>query len=727
MGWLDKLENGGEFSGTTNKGFNYNGAWGGPAQNGASMPGAVGFSYARTGAPSNGKYAKKTMPSAQDGLQLYDPDKNPEWKGLDERTATIRLNNATKSNTQRAIQVNQNILNNIAAFNESKQNYINQQKELVDQYTSGESSIKELATVAKDKYNFDLEKEAFAKLSPREMVSRVMVDRANAAIASGKGYPLSQDPKNEMTCINGVCTAASEAGVDFSPLAGKLGVVKDARGKDIPQYNVTWAKDDNYTKAGFERVPAGQAPQPGDFAQYEDKRDDSHMDVEHMELVKNVLPTGYESFNNYNQTNNPVPGSGNSIRNYEPGESKKIKEFPDTYYFRLKDEVANKIVHTDPQYKNIIDAYDKFKVSDDYKTYAEKKAFLEANKGRYEKAKEYLSKNTPKSVTSLKSGGVVKDDNGYWNPDNWGKTVEIGSNQITMKGVNQPLIGVSDTGETQYMEPGKDYKFKGKKVTEYPVRQYGGPISDDVQQFHLDYVNSPKYRERLTKSGYEDVPGEIKTRAKNLADVDIDYSYPSEFKKFITQEYPLHGSYYDPENNEINLDYDNDMQALPRVYPTFAKPYQREIEAHELGHTQLRPDQNTNNTSRLNARDKYVLYDRLRPAKGLNTEDHDRNPTELKADLDAYRYMLNKSGKYDAGKQDFTKDHLKKSKKTFVKDRLQQNYSDEDIIWLMNNVADASKSNRKNAKDGAELTKLDQLTNFTNYNKPQPGGWLDNL
>jgi hypothetical protein len=41
------------------------------AQMGASIPGAVGFSYARTQspAPSNGKYAKKTMASAQNGIK----------------------------------------------------------------------------------------------------------------------------------------------------------------------------------------------------------------------------------------------------------------------------------------------------------------------------------------------------------------------------------------------------------------------------------------------------------------------------------------------------------------------------------------------------------------------------------------------------------------------------------------------------------------------------------
>jgi len=74
------------------------------------------------------------------------------------------------------------------------------------------------------------------------------------------------------------------------------------------------------------------------------------------------------------------------------------------------------------------------------------------------------------TVDKKKKGGKVKkDDNGYWNPENWGEPVEIGSNNITMEGVYEPLLGVSDTGDTQMMYPGEDYKFKGKKVTEYPV------------------------------------------------------------------------------------------------------------------------------------------------------------------------------------------------------------------------------------------------------------------
>lgn len=81
-------------------------------------------------------------------------------------------------------------------------------------------------------------------------------------------------------------------------------------------------------------------------------------------------------------------------------------------------------------------------------------------------------KEVPKPKKKEKGGEIKKDDNGYWNPDNWGEPVEIGSNNITMKGVYEPLVGVSDKGDVQYMEPGKDYKFKGKKVTEYPVKNW---------------------------------------------------------------------------------------------------------------------------------------------------------------------------------------------------------------------------------------------------------------
>ena len=116
-GWLDQYADGGtmqeyqenyndsqvsapegfEGEGYSNKGRNYSPAWGGQfqmggsvypvnyvsqAQMGASIPGAVGFSYARTQspAPSNGPYAKKTKASAQNGQEMEYYKNGLDWK-----------------------------------------------------------------------------------------------------------------------------------------------------------------------------------------------------------------------------------------------------------------------------------------------------------------------------------------------------------------------------------------------------------------------------------------------------------------------------------------------------------------------------------------------------------------------------------------------------------------------------------------------------------------------
>ena len=38
-----------------------------------------------------------------------------------------------------------------------------------------------------------------------------------------------------------------------------------------------------------------------------------------------------------------------------------------------------------------------------------------------------------------------------------------------MKRVNYPVLGISDAGDIKLMRPNKNYKFKGNKVTEYPI------------------------------------------------------------------------------------------------------------------------------------------------------------------------------------------------------------------------------------------------------------------
>ena len=50
-----------------------------------------------------------------------------------------------------------------------------------------------------------------------------------------------------------------------------------------------------------------------------------------------------------------------------------------------------------------------------------------------------------------------------------------------MQGVPYPVLGISDEGDVKLMHPGKDYKFKGKKVKEYPVAQKGISVNQADQ------------------------------------------------------------------------------------------------------------------------------------------------------------------------------------------------------------------------------------------------------
>ena len=120
---------------------------------------------------------------------------------------------------------------------------------------------------------------------------------------------------------------------------------------------------------------------------------------------------------------------------------------------------------------------------------------------------------TPKTIS--KNGSVIKDDMGQWAHP--GEVTEIGSNDITMQGVDYPVLGVSDTGDTKMMQPGEDYKFKGKKVTEFPMMQNGGWL-DIVNKSNA--LKSPEDRAKFAAiqnnaniSQWNPKPGEQKALA----------------------------------------------------------------------------------------------------------------------------------------------------------------------------------------------------------------------
>jgi hypothetical protein len=106
----------------------------------------------------------------------------------------------------------------------------------------------------------------------------------------------------------------------------------------------------------------------------------------------------------------------------------------------------------------------------------------------------------PKSIS--KNGSVIKDDMGQWAHP--GEITEIGSNDITMQGVDYPVLGVSDTGDTQMMYPDQDYKFDGEKVTEYPMAQDGGWLDKYPEPMRQDATRVAAPIRPLTKKEQEE-------------------------------------------------------------------------------------------------------------------------------------------------------------------------------------------------------------------------------
>jgi hypothetical protein len=108
----------------------------------------------------------------------------------------------------------------------------------------------------------------------------------------------------------------------------------------------------------------------------------------------------------------------------------------------------------------------------------------------------------PKTIS--RKGSVIKDNRGQWAHP--GEITEINSNDITMQGVPYPVLGISDTGDTQMMYPDGEYKFEGKKVTEFPIMKSGGNINDlDAQPIEkLDQLLNFTNYNKPTKGGWLD-------------------------------------------------------------------------------------------------------------------------------------------------------------------------------------------------------------------------------
>jgi|TARA_R110002020_G_scaffold137687_2_gene307082 hypothetical protein len=206
------------------------------------------------------------------------------------------------------------------------------------------------------------------------------------------------------------------------------------------------------------------------------------------------------------------------------------------------------------------------------------------------------------------------------------------------------------------------------------------PPADDTSNplsFAQYYYQSPKHKERLLESGY--TQEQIADRYENFKHGPViqpreDYDNP-EFLPVGSRAYP--------ESNHIVTDYDTDRRRFPNAS-------EEEILAHELSHISTK--------TTLNKTDEKEILDRSKILQNGGRFQNDKIKTlEVKADLDAFRYLLYQSNIYDAGLENFDSYDLgiayEQLKNSPVFQRLIKEYTDNDLMWMMNNVASNEPDN----------------------------------
>jgi len=103
---------------------------------------------------------------------------------------------------------------------------------------------------------------------------------------------------------------------------------------------------------------------------------------------------------------------------------------------------------------------------------------------------------------SIAQEGAIVDPMGQWAHP--GEVTIIPATDITMEGVDYPVLGISDTGDQQMMYPGEDYNFDGEYVTEYPMMQEGGWLNKYQEKAPSDATRVTAPIKPLTKKEQEE-------------------------------------------------------------------------------------------------------------------------------------------------------------------------------------------------------------------------------
>ena len=392
-------------------------AWGGQFEMGGALPGSVGFMYARTQnpAPANGKYAKKTKASAQDGKAL-DPTADDRstlgFNTTDPAFANVRTNSFVPFDRKDFEGIKQNIAG-----------YMNSplyMERLGKSYSDPE--------VAKDVQKQRLDNLLSIKLNPK---------------TTDKG-----------TYYNAITNRVNLGASDFidNPM-----VTHEIAHGIIPNLTTSYGKQNIFSKAGLAIADLFQP-----FEQF----NKSELEKINRPLSGRITAPNLDYM------------MAREEEHYKPQESKASAKTAanETYgdLTGIRQLLLDNGVTTEFGQELTPEMFQKAlknpKVSNEPTFQRMKLKFSDEDIIKMNNEVAYNNRMTP--LDQAKSGVVIKDDMGQWAHP--GEITEINSNDITMEGVDYPVLGISDTGDTKMMYPDQDYKFDGDKVTEFPMMEKGG-------------------------------------------------------------------------------------------------------------------------------------------------------------------------------------------------------------------------------------------------------------
>ena len=118
-------------------------------------------------------------------------------------------------------------------------------------------------------------------------------------------------------------------------------------------------------------------------------------------------------------------------------------------------------------------------------------------------------------------------------PDVDKKVNVIPSGNITMKGVDFKVKGVDNKGNTKIMEPGKDYKFPGNKVTETKYK------NKDMHKLH-NLKSSARRPGNTTLPGINNTSSSSDSKYKRKGEIDSENPSPNKYNTGPMPDSPNH-------------------------------------------------------------------------------------------------------------------------------------------------------------------------------------------